>query len=58
MESVTTLEKVIKETTHGITKKELIDLISEFPDDAKVVVECCNVKKLKYNKEDNTIRID
>lgn len=49
------------QTTHtpkGVTKKELLELLINYPDDAIVVVECCNVRKLSYNQKDNTIRID
>lgn len=49
------------QTTHtpkGVTKKELLELLKNYPNDAIVVVECCNVRKLCYNEKDNTIRID
>lgn len=52
------LEDVIANTTQGVTKKELIKLLADFPDDAKVVIECCNVKHIGYCEKDNTIRID
>lgn len=45
-------------TPKGVTKKELLELLKDYPDDAIVVVECCNVRKLYYNEKDNTIRID
>ncbi|CAJ0600689.1 unnamed protein product [Cylicocyclus nassatus] len=38
-------------TTHtpkGVTKKELLELLMNYPDDAIVVVECCNFDKLEY----------
>lgn len=41
-----------------VTNKELTDLLSQYPEDAKVAIECCNPKTMRYNKEDNTIRID
>lgn len=45
-------------TPNGVTKKELLELLKSFPDDAIVVVECCNIRKMVYNEKDNTIRID
>ena len=42
----------------GITNKELQELLRQYPDDAVVVVEYCNVKELSYNKERNLITID
>lgn len=45
-------------TPNGVTKKDLLELLKPFPDDAIVVVECCNVRKMVYNEKDNTIRID
>ena len=41
-----------------ITNEELIKLLSQHPLDAKVTIECCNPKLMKYNEGDNTIRID
>ena len=41
-----------------ITNEELIKLLSQHPLDAKVTIECCNPKLMKYNESDNTIRID
>lgn len=45
-------------TPNGVTKKDLIELLKPFPNDAIVVVECCNIQKMVYNEKDNTIRID
>lgn len=41
-----------------MTAKEMIKALSAYPDDAEVVIECCNVHRMKYNEDDNTIRID
>lgn len=41
-----------------ITNKELQDLLKQYPDDAIVVVEYCNVRELKYYKDRNLIVID
>ena len=41
-----------------VSNEEMIDLLSQFPKDAVVAVECCNPRTMKYNKEDNSIRID
>lgn len=41
-----------------VTNKELVDLLSKYPEDAKISIECCNPNTMRYNKEDNTIRID
>ncbi len=48
----------ITHTPNGVTKKELLELLKNYPDNAIVVVECCNIKKMCYNEKDNTIRID
>lgn len=41
-----------------LTNKELQDLLKQYPDDAIVVVEYCNVRELKYIKDSNLIVID
>ena len=41
-----------------VSNEEMISLLSQFPKDAAVAVECCNPRAMKYNKDDNTIRID
>lgn len=41
-----------------VTNKELQDLLKQYPDDATVVVEYCNIRELKYNKDRNLITID
>lgn len=42
----------------GIKNKELQELLNQYPDDAVVVVEYCNVKELSYNRDKNMITID
>lgn len=41
-----------------MTNKELQDILKQYPDDAVVVVEYCNIDELKYNKDRNLITID
>lgn len=41
-----------------LTNKELQDLLKQYPDDAVVVVEYCNVRELKYIEDRNLITID
>lgn len=41
-----------------VTNKELQDLLKQYPDDAIVVIEYCNIRDLKYFKERNLIAID
>jgi hypothetical protein len=41
-----------------VTNKELQELLKQYPDDAIVVVEYCNIRALRYNKERNLITID
>ena len=41
-----------------ITNKELQDLLKQYPDDAIVLVEYCNIKELKYYEDKNLIVID
>lgn len=36
----------------------LQEQLSKYPSDALVTIECCNPDTMRYNKEDNTIRID
>ena len=40
------------------TNKELREKLENFPDDAIISVECCNVNTMVYDKENNLIRID
>lgn len=51
---------IVDDTLFGceVTNKELVDLLSKYPADAKIAIECCNPETMRYNKEDNTIRID
>lgn len=41
-----------------VSNEEMMNLLSQYPKDAVVAVECCNPRTMKYNKEDNSIRID
>lgn len=44
--------------TNQVTNKELQDLLKQYPDDAIVVIEYCNIRDMKYFKESNIIAID
>jgi hypothetical protein len=44
--------------TNQVTNKELQDLLKQYPDDAIVVIEYCNIRELRYFKESNIIVID
>lgn len=41
-----------------VTNKELQDLLNQYPNDAIVVVEYCNIRELEYIKDRNLIIID
>ena len=41
-----------------MTNAELQEILKQYPDDAIVVVEYCNIKQLKYNQDKNLITID
>lgn len=41
-----------------ISNKELQDILKQFPDDAIVAVEYCNIRELRYIKDRNLIVID
>lgn len=41
-----------------MTNAELQEILKQYPDDAIVVVEYCNIKQLKYNQDNNLITID
>ena len=41
-----------------ITNKELQDLLKQYPNDAIVTIEYCNIREMKYFKESNIIVID
>lgn len=41
-----------------ITNKELQDLLKQYPDDAIVSIEYCNIRELKYYEDKNLIVID
>lgn len=44
--------------TNQVTNKELQDLLKQYPDDAIVAIEYCNIRDMKYFKERNLIEID
>lgn len=44
--------------TNQVTNKELQDLLKQYPDDAIVAIEYCNIRELKYIKDINLIVID
>lgn len=44
--------------TNQVTNKELQDLLKQYPDDAIVAIEYCNIRELKYIKDRNLIVID
>ena len=41
-----------------VTNKELQELLKQYPDDAVVAIEYCDIRELKYIKERNLIVID
>ena len=41
-----------------MTNAELQEILKQYPDDAIVVVEYCNIKQLKYDQDQNIIKID
>lgn len=41
-----------------VTNEQMIALLLQFPSDARIAIECCNPRTMRYNKEDNSIRID
>ena len=41
-----------------MTNAELQEILKQYPDDAIVVVEYCNIKQLKYDQNQNIIKID
>lgn len=45
-------------TKDQITNKELQDLLKQYPDDALVVVEYCNITEMTYYPDRNLITID
>ncbi len=44
--------------SNQVTNKELQDLLKQYPDTATVVIEYCNIRELRYNKDRNLITID
>ena len=45
-------------TPDQVTNKELQDLLKQYPDDAIVCIEYCNVRELKYYEDRNLIVIE
>ena len=45
-------------TTQPVTNKELQEMLKQYPDDAIVVIEYCNIRQLKYQEDQNIIKID
>lgn len=45
-------------TKDQITNKELQAILKQYPDDAIVVVEYCNIRELKYYEDRNLIAIN
>lgn len=43
---------------NSVTNKELQDILKQYPDDALVAVEYCDVKHLTYFPDRNFIEID
>lgn len=52
--------QLIYENRYNYTMKneELQELLKQFPGDAMVAVEYCDVRRLKYHKDRNLITID
>lgn len=50
------METIIKQGK--VTNKELQKLLQQYPDDAIVVIEYCNIRELSYNENTNLIMID
>lgn len=43
---------------YQISNKELREILSQYPDDAMVAVEYCNINELRYHRDRNLITID
>lgn len=54
------LQQLIYENryNHSMKNEELQKILKQFPKDALVVVEYCNIRHLKYNPDRNLIIID
>jgi hypothetical protein len=44
--------------SNPVTNKELQNLLKQYPDDAVVVIEYCNIRDIRYNEDVNLIMID
>lgn len=43
---------------NGITNKQMVQMLSKYPDNAIVSVECCNVRNMNYDEKNNLITIN
>ena len=41
-----------------VPNKEMIGLLSQYPDNSLISVECCSPRTMRYDEKDNLIRID
>ena len=41
-----------------MTNKELVELLSQYPEDAELVIEYCNPESLQYDEKTNLIIIN
>ena len=41
-----------------MTNKELQELLQQYPDNAIVVIEYCDIRELQYHEDSNLITID
>jgi hypothetical protein len=44
--------------SNPVTNKELQNLLKQYPDDAVVVIEYCNIRDIRYNEDINLLMID
>ena len=48
----------IRELHPDFTVEDMMMLLSKYPKDAIVTVECCDVKSIRYDEKYNLVRID
>ena len=48
----------IRELHPDCTVEEMIGLLSKYPKDAIMTIECCDVKSIRYDEKYNLVRID
>lgn len=48
----------IKELHPDFTVEDMIALLSQYPRDAIMTVECCDVESIRYDEKYNIVRID